>query len=323
MRNLAVVAAIVGIAVAGFLLLEVATRLFAPDDLTRQTYDARMFDLRGGQFLYVNRAGYHGSFRASRVDINSQHLPGPELKADGRPRLMLLGDSVFFAPCVAYDDTPGPVLERLLNGRYAVLNASCIGYCSEHELAFLKEFGPGLHPDIVVLGYCLNDPMSPNAMSLAGVASAKSVKWGGWLFRLNIFLRTHSLFFVWLKGALHVEGRQNGYAAAIEPLFSDEVWSRNRQVLLDIHAWCRERNIPFMLAIFPHRDQSELGEESMRPQRLLHGLSNEFPVIDLTGVVTREDFLYADTLHLDARGIRKCMAVIARAIDNPGALSAP
>lgn len=323
MRNLAMVAAIVGIAVAGFVLLEVATRLFGPDDLCRQTYDAGMLDRRGGQFLYVNRAGYHGVFRASRVDINSQHLRGPELKADGRPRLMLLGDSVLFAHCVAYDDTPGPVLERLLNGKYAVINASCIGYSSEHELAFLKEFGPGLHPDMVVLGYCLNDPMSPNATSLAGVASVKSIKWAGWLFRLNMVLRKHSLFFVWLKAALHVEGRQNGYAAAIEPLFGAESWGRNRQVLLDIHAWCRERNIPFLLAIFPQRDQSELGEESMRPQRLLHELSDEFPVIDLTGTVTREDFLYADTLHLDARGIRKCMAVIARAIDNPGAQSAP
>jgi hypothetical protein len=316
-------AVLVTIPVTMLLVLEGATRLFGPDDLFRQTYDPTLLDMRDGAFPYVNRAGYRGLLRSNEVAINSQHLLGPELPADGRPRLLLLGDSVLFAPCIDYDDTPGPVLEGLLDEQFAVLNASSIGYSSEHELAYLREFGPGLEPSMVVLGYCLNDPMSPGAMNLLGVASAKSKKWGGPLLRVNLFLRKHSLFFVWLKGVLEVEKRQNGYAASIEPLFDEASWGRNRQVLRDIHAWCAARDIPFVLAVFPHREQLELGESAMAPQKRLAELAGEFTVIDLTTWLAPEDFLFGDPLHLDRNGIHKSMAVIAGALRDAVASTRP
>jgi hypothetical protein len=39
----------------------------------------------------------------------------------------------------------------------------------QHEFAYLNEFGDHLKPDLLVLGYCLNDPMSMNATNLVGV----------------------------------------------------------------------------------------------------------------------------------------------------------
>jgi hypothetical protein len=299
---------------AGFLLLEGAVRLFGPDDLMMQTYDPDVLDMRDGNFLYVNRAGYRGVVRGAEISVNSQHLLGPELANDGRPRLMLLGDSVIFAACFEFEDTPGPVLERMLDGRYAVMNAGCIGYTTEHELAYLHEFGDSLRPALVVLGYCLNDPMSPKAANLVGVAEAREKKWGRGLLTLNLFLRKHSLFFVWLKGALRVETRQNGYATSIAPMYDDESWGRNREALRDIHAWCRARGIPFVLVIFPHREQYEIGESALLPQKRLHEMASEFPVVDLTAALEPEDFLYGDPLHFDRDGIRKSMAVIAGAV---------
>lgn len=313
-RAVAYTAFLIVMSVVGFILLEAATRLFGPDDLVLQAIDPDLLDTRNGNFLYVNRAGYHGVFRGNTASINSQHLLGPELANDGRPRLLLLGDSVLFARGLRYDDTPGPVLERMLGGKFAVLNASCIGYSTEHELAYLQEFGDSLRPSMVVVGYCLNDPMSPKAMNLVGVASAKSEKWGGPLLMANLILRGRSLFFVWLKGALGAGKRQYGYAAAIAPLFNDESWARNRQALLDMAAWCRTRNLPFMVAVFPYREQFEIGESSLLPQRRLLELSSEFPVIDLTTSVVPDDFMYGDNVHFDRNGIRKTMTVLARAV---------
>jgi hypothetical protein len=315
---------LIGVPVVGFLLLEGAARLFGPEDLLRQTYDPMVLDLREGRFLFVNRAGYRGVVRGAEIAINSQHLQGPELVDDGRPRLLLLGDSVLFSASTDFKDSPGPVLERALDGRFSVLNAASIGYCTEHELAYLNEFGDNLKPDVLVLGYCLNDPMSMNAINLVGVATANSKRWGGWLLHLNLILRKHSLFFVWLKGTLRLEKRQNGYKTSIEPLFDDESWGRNRQILLDIFAWCKARNIPFMLVVFPHREQLELGEPSLLPQRRLKKLAGEFPIVDLTNSLTEEDFMFGDPLHFDRNGIRKAMEVVAEAIkDTPWATNQP
>jgi hypothetical protein len=304
----------VAVPVAGFLLLEGVAHLFGPDDLMRQTYDPMVLDMREGRFPFVNRAGYRGVVRGAEIEINSHHLLGPELQPDGRPRLLLVGDSVLFAACLEFEDTPGPVLERMLENKFAVLNASCIGFCSEHELAYLEEFGERLDPNVLVLGYCLNDPMSPKAMNLVGVAAAKTKKWSGPLLQVNLLLRKHSLFFVWLKGMLRVENRQHGYKSSIEPLFDDESWGRNRQVLRDIYGWCRAHDIPFMLVVFPHREQLEIGESALLPQRRLQALAGEFPIVDLTNSFTGEDFLYGDPVHFDRNGIRKAMAVVAEAI---------
>ena len=306
--------AFVGIPLALFLVLELATRLFGPDDLFYQTYDPVVLDLRDGKFLFVNRAGYQGVIREAYVEINSQHIVGPELKDDGRPRLLLLGDSVLFASGIELGEAPDAVLERLLDGKFAVMNAGCIGYSSEHELAYLQEFGDRLAPNMVVLGYCLNDPMSPKAMNLVGVATAKSKKWAGWLVTANLVLRKHSKFFVWLKGVMGLEKRQNGYHSSIEPLFDDKSWNRNRGVLLEINQWCKSRGIPVMLVVFPHREQLQLGESSYMPQRRLLELRGEFPIVDLTGSLEVEDFLFGDPLHLDRNGIYKSMVVIANAV---------
>lgn len=310
--------AFVGIPVGLLLLLEVATRLFGPDDLYFQTYDPVVLDMRNGDFLFVNRAGYRGVIREAYVEINSQHLVGPELTNDGRPRLLLLGDSVLFASGIELSEAPAALLERLLGGTYAVMNAGCIGYSSEHELAYLQEFGDRLAPDFVVLGYCLNDPMSPNAMNLVGVASAKSKKWAGWMVTANLVLRKHSKFFVWFKGVMGLERRQNGYHTSIEPLFDDESWSRNRGILLEINAWCKSRGIPFMLVIFPHREQLQIGASSLMPQRRLLEMRNHFPVVDLTNSLEVEDFLFGDPLHFDRKGLSKSMTVIADEISAIG-----
>jgi hypothetical protein len=108
-----------------------------------------------------------------------------------------------------------------------------------------------------------------------------------------------------------LEKRQNGYHTSIEPLFDDDSWARNHGVLLEVNEWCKSRNIPFVLVIFPHREQLQLGESSLMPQRRLAEMRDYFPVIDLSNALDVEDFIFGDPLHLDRNGVRKSMVVIA------------
>lgn len=95
-------------------------------------------------------------------DINPSGLRDhPVTPKNGRFRILFLGDSIgFYGDTV--DDTFVGHFRRQLRGNPAysqvdVLNASVKGYTNYQELQFLKKNGPGLEPDLVGIGFCLND----------------------------------------------------------------------------------------------------------------------------------------------------------------------
>lgn len=295
---------------------EAAARILGPDDLVPQTYPPELIDARDGRAPHVSRAGFDGLVRGHRARVDAHHFRAMEGDFDGRPRVLLLGDSVLFGPGLEDFDSPGPVLQRILGGAAQVANASTLGWSSEHELAYLMQFGDQVAPGALVLGYCLNDPLPAAAPVFAD--ARRGDPWGGPLRSANLFLRKHSLGYVWLKGALGAERREHGFRAYAAPLFEGAFWDSNRRTLLAMHAWSSERGIPFLVAVFPMRDQLEVGSSaSGRPQDLLIALGKEagFPVADLREDLLAEDFLVADPIHLDARGIRKSMERIASELD--------
>lgn len=297
------------------LALEGVARLLAPDDMTFRLAKEALLDRRGGQFPYVNRAGYHGKAWQREVSINSLHLRSPEFDshADTLARLLLIGDSVIFGLGLADEEAPTALLEAHLANRYRVLNAGVPGYTNEHTVAFLKQFGDRLHPDAVVLGYCLNDPVPGNTQTL--VIIRRENKKFNWLARTNYWLISHSMLYLQLKNILNVYRLRHGYMQAYRPLYNEASWERSRTALLELVNWTRARQIPFFLVVFPHRDQliDEVPTDD-HPQRLLAGLSREagFGLLDLRSVLDPDDYLTNDALHLDKRGMDKAMQAVAR-----------
>lgn len=307
---LVVVPALVLLAVEG------GVRLFAPRDLVLQRIDRTLVDDRGGAFPHVNRAGFEGTIRQRPVSINARHLRGPAVRADDRLRLLLLGDSVWFGLGVADDEAPAAVLPPLLDDSVQVLNSGTIGYATEHQGAFLDEFGDALAPDAVLLGYTLNDPLPAERPSLSTQAEPAPAEAGllESVEPINAFLRQHSLAFVWLKGVLGLEQVRHGFDAHVEPLYTDSLWSRNRAALDTIRAWCDARDIPFGLVVIPHRDQlADPIAHQGRPQArlLLYGTETGTPVLDLRRFLTADDYLFGDPIHLDADGLAAAMRATA------------
>lgn len=84
----------------------------------------------------------------------------PHEKAPGSARIAFLGDSVVYGYRIELEDTLPKRLEQKLRRAgltVEVLNLGVSGYETEQQVEFFKEVGLAFKPDLVVLGYSLND----------------------------------------------------------------------------------------------------------------------------------------------------------------------
>ena len=106
------------------------------------------------------RVGAEGWFEASvrvHVQHNSLGFRDPEPGPKRKRRIAVVGDSFVWG----YDsDQDKRVTERLQAAlpEWQVLNLGVSGYGTDQELILLKQSFAKLHPDIVVLVFCANDP---------------------------------------------------------------------------------------------------------------------------------------------------------------------
>lgn len=81
-------------------------------------------------------------------------------KPDRVKRILFLGDSIVYGHAIKLDESIPKQLEKIYiknNQPVEVLNLGVSGYETDQEVEFLKEVGLKYAPDLVLLGYCLND----------------------------------------------------------------------------------------------------------------------------------------------------------------------
>ena len=119
--------------------------------------------------------GYRGAGERSPyldhppIAVNALGFRGEEVAAARRPgtiRILCLGDSYMFGWGVEDRATFPARLQARLEARRAgepggveAINAGVPAYTTAQELDLLVEKGPGLRPDVVVLGFVLNDAL--------------------------------------------------------------------------------------------------------------------------------------------------------------------
>ena len=110
--------------------------------------------------------GYSGWFAGVPVQINSLELrDSREYKLAKGPttfRILVLGDSVTFGHGAVSEHTYPFLLEQRLKAwrpdiDWQVWNAAVPGYNTSQELAHLGELGPRAAPDLVIVGFYIND----------------------------------------------------------------------------------------------------------------------------------------------------------------------
>ncbi len=148
----------------GFLIAEVGVRLaFGSPQAQKLPLQTREPNKYRGWQLPANSFHYSHSHRA---DINNLGLRDRDVgeKESGELRILALGDSLTFGDSVPQGDSVPARLEKELNARaggvpvrYRVVNGGIGGYSTIQELGLLRELGPAIDPDIVILFWYWND----------------------------------------------------------------------------------------------------------------------------------------------------------------------
>lgn len=122
------------------------------------------------------------------IKINSQGFRGKDIKSEKNNnifRILVLGDSVTFGPQVEEEKIYTSLLESMLDNYsehrdYEVINAGVVGYSPIQEAYFLKGRGVNFKPDLVIVGFCLENDFFPTRIV------NRSYK-GEWINVINVF----------------------------------------------------------------------------------------------------------------------------------------
>lgn len=147
------------------LLIEIGFRLYGYDPLKFYYDNNQKLPLQESLYpdiKYEMTPNFIGHIWDTDVKLNSIGFRGEGPSFNPKPdyRIIVLGDSVVFGLCVPLEATFPYQLQQLLKDeekKYEVLNFGVNGYDTLQEIAVLKYKGLQYKPDLVVVGFCLND----------------------------------------------------------------------------------------------------------------------------------------------------------------------
>jgi hypothetical protein len=172
-------------------------------------------------------------------------------KPAGVHRVLCLGDSFTWGVGVEFDDAYPQRLERALRRRrrepWEAVSLAMPGMNSADEAAQLVAEGFAYDPDIVVLGYVLNDSEDSQAAE-----TRRAEDWSQPRHRERRFWERSALLrLVGGRLAATAENRRrvSGYLSMYEENATG--WIAAQAALRTMAAECRKRNVPFVVVIFP------------------------------------------------------------------------
>ena len=172
-------------------------------------------------------------------------------KPPGTHRVLSLGDSFAWGASVEFEDAYPQRLERALTRRrreaWQVVNLALPGMNTVDEEGQLRTEGLAYSPDVVLLGFVLNDSEDEQAAEARRVADwteARSRPPG---------LLGHSALFRMIKTRLWATAENRRRITGYKSMYADDApgWIASRRALKQMGVLCRERGLPFVVAIFP------------------------------------------------------------------------
>ena len=245
-------------------------------------------------------------------------------------RILFLGDSLVFSGETSSGQLYTKVIEEHLNKatpdrqKVEVLNAGIPGYTTYQELEFLKVYGLGMNPDLVVLGFVFNDVYykylhKPTERKLLDLEPAVRLH----TFNPNTFFGSllkssylaHEV--MWrgrhvvgkLSGSIHYpfENRRDFYLA-----WKEYGWANVDRLIGEMHELLKKEGIRLAVVVFPVSDQvdhrllSADKEYVLYPQSRIEEIliRENIPSLDLTSAIYTYGGkkLFRDYLHLSPSG---------------------
>jgi hypothetical protein len=172
-------------------------------------------------------------------------------KPAGAHRVLSIGDSFAWGFGVEFEDAYPQRLERSLTRRHRetweVVNLAMPGMNTVQERAQLLSEGFAYQPDVVLLGYVLNDSEDEQAAEARRVldwAQPRQRALAVW-DRLALLRIVRNRLFATAENRRRIAGYQS--------MYRDDAsgWRAGRKALQEMGAACRERGVPLVVAIFP------------------------------------------------------------------------
>jgi lysophospholipase L1-like esterase len=271
---------------------------------------------------------------SSRDGRNSLGLRNRELepKHAGTRRILFLGDSLIWSGETSSGELYTAVLEQRLNsrsrGRHArveVINAGVPGYTTYQQLEFLKIYGLEMKPDLVVLGFVLNDVFYKYLHKPTGHDRLLNIDPAVHRYRFDPHGFPGAILgWSYLAHAVVHRGERFLKRRAQRPIFPFEErvdfylawksygWTAARALIGEMKALLAERRIPLEVLVFPVSDQVDDAYRKLDeayvlyPQGRIREICDDYaiPMLDLTDPIYRNGgaTLFRDYLHLSSKG---------------------
>ncbi len=310
---------------AAFIFGEVITRAVEPGPFS--LWDTNPYVHHTDGRAHRHRPSFGGRWDGTWYETNSIGLRGGELGLSFAPdelRVVCLGDSCTFGKGVIERHSWPRQLERLLAGELgtdhpiAVANLGVNGYSGETYRRIFADLGDQIRPDLVVVGYNLND--FPNAIQAVdqkvfnerGLRKFLSQDLRDKLGRLALYRFVRQTYYQVKRKSDWAKAEALASGAADEGLDS-EVWRRQEEHLVAIRDQAVGYGAEIAVFLFPYESQVYLDSYDTTPiDRLKEvGARNGIPVIDLAELFResarsedppRELFLRGDRYHPNAEG---------------------
>lgn len=336
----------------GLLLIEIMLRLILPGPpLKAYNVDVRgvhqvseipelVYELKPGAERVVKAADHAASYRINSSGLRDYEYP---IQKNNRVfRIVVLGDSVTFGHGVELDQAYHKILERMLNLglkirlRYEVLNFGVSGYNVAMEAIVLREKALRYKPDLVIVGFNLNDGDPPP--KLEEILEGRGSKTSGRIpLPGKAWLQEHSYLYgivaiggtevflrlgVW-KRELMYGLTANLFESITEPRRETESWRKVSDGLIQVLELSRKVNAKVVLVAFPLQVQMDYDprrppmgnltlQDLRRPQEKLREFAAEkgiafvdlLPVYNSLRTKNRPLFVNDVTSHPDEKGHR-------------------
>lgn len=242
------------------------------------------------------------------IETNSLGYRNPEIGDKQGLRVLFLGDSVTFQDYLNEEHTFVRQVEGLAQQsgkKWETINAGVGAISLKTELAILRETGLALKPDVVVLGFYLNDFQESKGVHIVQLPGFLNQSWflhhlTGWLSQLGgqHLLETDLDMMQWKQkfSSQHpsADGRFNESPEAFNRMvlanfhdygaaWSPETWQYMKPLFSELKSLSEQHHFQLVIVGFPVYQQVYTGFLNDIPQQQLKqiGKDLDIPVLDL------------------------------------------
>ena len=184
----------------------------------------------------------------------------PLAKPPGVFRIVVVGDSFTEGQGEDFEDIWPKRLERFLNDyrsadgrRYEVINLALSGTSTPRQLRLARELGLPYRPDLIVVGYCLNDPEDEGAHRALEINPRHIFRDYGSRGPAGRWLTRHSALYRLVAGRLR-NSRINAWTLRYyRDIYREDYpgWGKTRAALEGFRRLREEQGVPVAVMLFP------------------------------------------------------------------------